>query len=152
VAVFFARRFGNQDNKSDQVATTVEVGPDGAYYVGTLGGVLTPKNTTRVYRVVEGEEPTVFADGLTMVTSIAFGPDGSLYATELSAGGWRGVFRGDLIGSLIKITPEGERTEIAEGQLVAPGGVVVTDDGDIYVTTFSVFPKRGKVVKIEGAP
>jgi hypothetical protein len=55
---------------TDAVPTSVVVGPDGAYYVGELTGVPFAAGSARVYRVVLGEAPTIFATGFTTITDI----------------------------------------------------------------------------------
>jgi len=50
---------------------------------------------------VPGQAPQVFRSGLTTVTDIDFGPDGSLYVIEHSTG--PAFFA--LPGDLVKITP-----------------------------------------------
>jgi hypothetical protein len=66
----------------DGVPTDVVVGPDGAYYVSTLTGFPFTTGTASVYRVVPGQAPTPYATGLTQLTDLAFGPDGSLYTLQ----------------------------------------------------------------------
>ena len=70
----------------DVVPTDVVVGPDGASYVSSLTGFSFTAETASVYRVVPGQAPTVYATGLTMVTDLAFGPDGSLYTLQHASG------------------------------------------------------------------
>ena len=47
------------------VPDSVAVGPDGALYVGELGGFPFNVGTSDVYRVVPGHAPTVYASGFT---------------------------------------------------------------------------------------
>jgi hypothetical protein len=47
------------------VPTTVTRGPDGALYVGQLTGFPFPVGGARIYRVVDGQSPTTFAEGFT---------------------------------------------------------------------------------------
>lgn len=83
-------------------------------------------------------------------TGLAFGTDGSLYVSELNPGGLGAVFNpmGDPHGALIRVWPDGHRTEIAHGQLVQPGGVAVGREGTVYVSVFSILRNRGAVVAI----
>ena len=74
----------SSENGSDQVPTSVTRGPDGAYYVGTLAEGA-GNGGAKVWRIVPGHAPEVYADGLTAVVDIAFGPDGSRYASEFLA-------------------------------------------------------------------
>ena len=66
---------------SDQVPTSVTRGPDGAWYVGTLAEGA-GNGGANVWRIVPGHAPEVYVGGLTAVVDIAFGPDGSPYASE----------------------------------------------------------------------
>jgi sugar lactone lactonase YvrE len=128
----------------------VTVGPDGAFYVGQLTGFPFPLNGARVYRVpADGGDPVVVVSDLTKIIDLAFGPDGSLYVLQISAAGGPPPQGGT--GSLIRVASNGTKTTlVAPGAgLVAPGGIVVSDDGSIYVTNFSVQPGGvGTVVKI----
>ncbi len=53
------------------------------------------------------------------------------------------------LGALIKIAPNGHRTEIAAGTLMAPGGMAIAGDGSIYVSVNSISPTSGQVVRIQ---
>jgi hypothetical protein len=73
--------------KAQAVPTSVAVGPDGALYVGLLRGVPSDPGTAYIYRVVPGQQPTIWARGLTAVTAIAFDSAGRLLATEYNVDG-----------------------------------------------------------------
>ena len=134
----------------DAVPTSVAVGPDGLFYVGQLTGFPFPVGGANVYRVpAQGGTPEVFAGGFTAIVDVAFGPDGSLYVLEIAKNGLLGAFiAGDWTGALIRVAPDGTRTELAEGALFAPGGVAVRSDGAIYVTNNSIFSGTGEVLRI----
>jgi sugar lactone lactonase YvrE len=135
----------------DQVPTTVALGPDGYYYVGTLTGFPFPVNSAIVYRVpADGGTPEVYATGLTHIIDIAFGPDGSLYILEIAKNGLLAAFGGgDWTGALIRVAPDGTQTEIASQGLFAPGGVAIGPDGAFYVTNNSISAGAGEVLRIE---
>ena len=59
---------------TDAVPTSVVQGPDGAYYISQLTGFPFEKGDANIWRVVPGEEPTVYASGLTNLTDLAFAP------------------------------------------------------------------------------
>ena len=134
----------------DAVPTSVALGPDGHYYVGQLTGFPFPAGGANVYRVpAQGGTPEVYAGGFSAVIDVAFGPDGSLYVLELAKNGLVDAFIfNDWTGALIRVAPDGTRTEIAEGSLFAPGGVAVDSNGTIYVTNNSIFSGVGQVIRI----
>jgi sugar lactone lactonase YvrE len=135
----------------DQVPTTVALGPDGYYYVGTLTGFPFPVDGAIVYRVPPaGGTPEVYATGLTNIIDIAFGADGSLYVLEIAKNGLLAAFGGnDWTGALIQVASDGTQTEIASQGLFAPGGVAIGTDGAFYVTNNSIFSGTGEVLRIE---
>ena len=135
----------------DAVPTSVAVGPDGAYYVGQLTGFPFPVGGANVYRVpASGGTPQVFASGFTHIIDIAFGPDGSLYVLEIAANGLLSAFGGNnWTGALIRVAPNGTRTELAAGALTAPGGLAIAKDGAIYVTNNSIYSGIGQVLRIQ---
>ncbi|HZM90966.1 MAG TPA: ScyD/ScyE family protein [Blastocatellia bacterium] len=135
----------------DAVPTSVALGPDGHYYVGQLTGFPFPAGGANIYRVpADGGTPEVYAEGFTAIVDVAFGADGSLYVLEIAKHGLLDAFIfNDWGGALIRVAPDGTRTEIAEGTLTAPGGVAVGPDGALYVTNNSIFSGVGEVLRIE---
>jgi sugar lactone lactonase YvrE len=135
----------------DAVPTSVALGPDGNYYVGQLCGFPFPINDSNIYRVpASGGTAQVYAGAFTAIIDVAFGPDGSMYVLEIAKNGLLEAFiNGDWTGALIRVAPNGTRTEIASTGLFAPGGVAIGKDGSLYVTNNSVFSGTGEVVRIE---
>jgi glucose/arabinose dehydrogenase len=87
---------------------------------------------------------SVYADGLTQVTDLAFGRDGSLYVLQHAAAPFFGG-----LGSIVRIAPGGARTIVdTQGRLNHPAGLVVGPDGALYVANFSTAPDVGEVLKI----
>lgn len=127
------------------VPTTVTVGPDGAYYVGELTGFPFPVGGARVYRVVPGEQPQVYASGFTNIIDIAFDRRGRLHVLEIAK---NGLLSGDPTGALIRINKDGSRQTLASEGLVAPGGFVIAADGGIFVTNNGIFADTGQVVRL----
>ena len=100
--------------------------------------------SARVWRVLPDGSKTIYADGLTQVTDLAFGPDGSLYVLQHASAP---LFGGP--GSIVRIAPSGARTMVdTQGRLNHPAGLVVGPDGALYVTNFSIAPGVGEVLKI----
>ena len=140
--------FPVEEGVPQPVPTAVVAGPDGALYVSQLVGFPFPVGAARIFRIVPGSEPEVFADGLTNVTDLAFGPDGSLYVVEIAA---NGLLSGDPTGALIRIGPDGSRETIASDGLEAPYGVAVDRKGDVFVSNRSVTPGAGEVLRFRGS-
>ncbi|MBZ2194826.1 ScyD/ScyE family protein [Occultella gossypii] len=136
---------------AQSVPDAVTVGPDGAYYVGELLGFPFAPGESRVYRVTPDGSAEVYAEGFTSIIDLAFDSDGNLYVLEIAEAGLLNAFTtGDFEGALIKVTPDGVRSEVADGQLVAPGGITVGRDGALYVTTATLFGGGlGTVVRID---
>jgi hypothetical protein len=145
---------------AEAVPTTVAVGPDGYWYVGELKGFPFTPGTSRIWRVAPWArnvtcDPTatsgpctLFMDGFTSITGLAFGHDGSLYVVEMVKSGVFNFFSGtDTVGALWKVK-HGHKTELVPGRLTLPGDVAVARDGAIYVTNKSVSVGGGQVLKI----
>ncbi len=129
---------------ADAVPTSVVQGPDGAYYISQLTGFPFVKGAANIWRVVPGQPATVWASGLTNMTDLAFAPDGSLYAVEISS---NGLLTGP-IGELVKITPGGSSHQTVIGGLFAPYGVAF-GNGAAYVSTCTVCFGGGQVIKLD---
>jgi len=131
------------------VPTSVTRGPDGAYYVGQLTGFPFPVGDAKVFRVTRDGEVSVHAEGFTNIIDVTFDNDGNLFVLEIASAGLLNSEppEGDPTGTLWKISEDGDRERISGPELVSPGGVAVSSDGDdAYVTNYSIFPGQGQVV------
>jgi hypothetical protein len=128
---------------NDPVPTSIAVGPDGAYYVGSLSGAPFRDGAANVYRVVPGEEPAVFLGGFKMIVDLAFDAAGDLYVLQHASGatGMTGP------GSLVRVAPDGTRSTVLGG-LNKPTSVAVGPDGAVYVTTDGLSPGAGQVLRL----
>ena len=127
----------------DAVPTCVARGPDGALYIGELlGGFFTPGNA-RIWRIVPGHAPTVWATGLTTVQGCGFGRDGAFYATEFQIGGLNESPSANPAGDVVRIDQHGNRTHLGVGKLFFPSGFAAGPDGAIYVSNCSIAPATG---------
>jgi hypothetical protein len=130
----------------EAVPTSIAEGPDGSLYVGELTGFPFPVGGARVYRVpANGGTPVVVAEGFTNIIDIAIGADGAAYVLEHDA---NGLLAPGNTGRLIKIGPFGSRTELATGQLFAPGKMAIGPDNAIYVTVNASSAGIGGVLRI----
>ena len=133
------------------VATSVAVGPDGAYYVGELKGFPAPTGASRVWRIEPGtlhaecgSDPacTVVLDGLTSIVDLNFGPDGTLYVVELDEASWAAVeiFQTPAGGTVNACdVTAGTCTEAASGLLI-PTAVAVDKRGNLSVAVEALLP------------
>jgi hypothetical protein len=140
--------FGGGQGPMQSVPTAVTEGPDGAIYVGELTGFPFVAGGARVYKVLPRHDPQVYAEGFSAIHDIAFGPDGSLYVLEIASDLLACELFGDCNGRLIKVEPGGARTVLAH-DLPFPGGVAVSQNGEVYITLFSIMPGMGMVVRVQ---
>ncbi len=153
---------------TEAVPTSVAIGPDGALYVGELKGFPHTPGTSRVWRIERSARDAdcdpaattgpcrIFADGFSAIHDLDFGRDGTLYVLELHRGG-AAAFEGGGdptgTGRLVRVRPDGTRTELLAGELTAPGGVAVTRRGEVYVTNRGVpffGPGAGELLRTDG--
>ncbi|MGH3077512.1 MAG: ScyD/ScyE family protein [Gaiellaceae bacterium] len=93
------------------VATSVAVGPDGAYYVGELKGFPAPTGESRVWRIEPGarnvqcgesKKCTLVLDGFTSIIDLAFGPDGRLNVAQIDDASWLAMEIGVGVGGSVR--------------------------------------------------
>ena len=79
------------------VATSVALGPDGAWYVSELKGFPAPRNHSRIWRIEPGTRHAhcgssprcqVIASGFTSIVDINFDRNGNLYVVEIDENSW----------------------------------------------------------------
>lgn len=144
----------------DSVPTGLTRGPDGALYVGILSGHPYPEGAARVYRLedrngdgdaMDEAETTVYADGFTAVTDVAFDTDGSLLVLEMSndlatLDGIGYARSAEYPGRLVRWRGEGQEPEVVADGLFSPTALAVGADGDVFVSE----EFAGRVVRIGG--
>jgi len=132
------------------VATSVAVGPDGAYYMGELKGFPGALNTSRVWRIEPGTlhaecgvSPacSVVASGFTSIVDLAFGPDGTLYVTEYDEASFMAIELGfGMQGGTVNACKLGGSCTVLAGGLMMPIGVAVAKTGQIYAAIMNLTP------------
>ncbi len=133
------------------VPTSVTIGPDGAYYVGEFTGFPFTPGAARIWRVVPGEDPEVYATGFTAVIDLVFDANGRLYVLEAVQNGLGAIDRTDpasMAGALIRVDPDGSRTVLDGTPLIFPTSVALGPDGALYVTNNGIVPGQGQVLRI----
>jgi hypothetical protein len=141
------------------VATSIAVGPDGAYYVGELTGFPAPTGMSRVWRVEPGtlhadcaSSPgcRVVAGGFTSITDLAFGRDGELFVVELDEATWAAVELqlGPIGGTVNRCDlSAGTCEEVATG-LPIPIGVAADKSGSVWAAIWALVPELAQVVSL----
>ncbi|HZS93862.1 MAG TPA: ScyD/ScyE family protein [Chloroflexota bacterium] len=132
------------------VPTAVARGLHGEYYVAELTGFPFPAGAAQVY-LVNGSghpKPQVIAGGFTNIIDLAVGKDGSLYVLEIAKDGLMAAGENGPTGALIKIAPNGQQTTLMTDGLVAPGGLAIGPDNNLYVSNYSVSAGQGEVIRI----
>jgi hypothetical protein len=137
------------------VATSVAIGPDGAYYMGELKGFPAPVGESRVWRIEPnarnakcGQSPlcSVALDGLTSVVDVVFGPDGTLYAAQIDDRSWLVVELAAFAGVPLTLGGSARACDLAANVCmpVATGEPVLTSitfrGGNLWGATGSFFP------------
>ena len=127
-----------KNGKAQAVPSSIAVGPTGDLFVGELAEGA-GKGKARVWRIpAAGGTPTVEATGFTAITGVAFGPDGSLFVTEFA----RNFRKEDIRGRVVRLAPNGSRTKLGGKKLFAPTGAAVDASGAVYVSNYSVLPRK----------
>ena len=120
-------------------------------YVAELKGFPFRPETSRIWRVDPDDEDafcsvnspeedcTVVEEGLTAIQDIAFDQETStLYVYELAEEGMlafeEGFETGEVPPAVLLEIKANKTTELAEGQLSQPGGIVVGNRGRVFVT------------------
>ncbi len=130
------------------VPTGVTENPAGGLYVGLLSGGPFPAGAAKVMAVADDGAVTEFAGGLTMVVDVEIGPDGNLYACQISTN-----FLAEIPepGNVVRILADGTAEIVADGMML-PNGIAFDPDGNLYVVTGAVGMggPSGMVLRFDG--
>jgi hypothetical protein len=132
--------------QAQAVPDSIAVGPDGALYVGELGGFPFGVGASSVYRVFPGQAPQVFASGFTAIGDIAF-DHGKLLVLEIDQLGLNdpALSGGGLptSGALISVGRGGKQTTLATTGLEFSTGMAVGCNGTVYISNYGVLSATG---------
>jgi sugar lactone lactonase YvrE len=128
------------------VPTGLALAPGGGAYVGFLTAEPYVDGAAKVVHVAADGSVTDVWTGLTAVTDIALGPDGALYATELSTGNAdEAPFYRPGSGRVVRQTGPDSHEEVAAG-LDYPVHLGFGPDGGLYVATPAIGANGGEGV------
>jgi len=144
------------------VATSVAIGPDGAYYMGELKGFPAPTGASRVWRIEPGTRHarcgtspacTVVADGFTSIVDLAFGEDGTLYVVELDEASWFAVEAlppGAAVGGTVNACDLTAGTcEPVATDLTMPIAVSIGKGGEVFALVGALIPGEAAVITVQ---
>ena len=103
--------------------------------------------SSAIYKVTPEGRISVFAKGLTTVVGVAFGPDGMLYALEMSTAPGNPA---PGTGMVVRMNSSG-RWEAVASSLTFPTAMAFGSDGLLYVSHigFGLPPGMGQVVRVD---
>jgi len=126
------------------VPTKMVADPQGGVYVGTLTTAPFADGTAKVMHVAADGTATDVWTGLTVVTDVAVGADGSLYAIEMSTGNLQQPpFLQPGSGKLVHQTGPDQSETIADG-LMFPIAMDMGPDGALYIAVPGVGANDGQ--------
>lgn len=137
-------------NELDPVPTGVAANPAGGVFVALLSGGPFPVGAAKIQAIAEDGTVTDAAGGLTMCTDVAIGPDGHMYAVQLSLN-----FLAEIPdpGNVVRVLANGTLEPVAEG-LMLPNGIAFDAAGNLYIASGAVTPPgmdpAGLVLRIDG--
>jgi len=130
------------------VPTGIAQNPAGGLFVGLLSGGPFPPGAAKVLAVAADGTVTEYAGGLTMVVDVEVGPDGNVYACQLSTN-----FLAEIpeAGNVVRLLADGT-AEIVADSMMLPNGIAFDPDGNLYVVTGTVGMggPAGMVLRFDG--
>jgi hypothetical protein len=133
----------------DPVPTGIAVGENGDVFVSLLSGGPFPAGAAKVQKIVGGTVSDV-AGGLTMSTDVAIGPDGHLYAVQISL---NFLVEPPEAGNVVRVLENGT-LEVVVADVMLPNGIAFDDAGNLYIAAGTVTPPgagpAGVVLRVDG--
>jgi hypothetical protein len=113
----------------EAVPTGVAQNPTGGVYVGLLSGGPFPAGAAKVLDISADGTVADAATDLTMVVDVAVGPDGNLYASQIST---NFLTMPPAPGNVVRILEDGTQEIVADG-IMLPNGITFDVDGNLFV-------------------
>ncbi len=132
----------------EPVPTGVAINPSGGLFVGLLSGGPFPPGAAKVLAIAPDGTVSDAATGLTMVVDVAVGPDGNLYASQISL---NFLSQPPALGNVVRIAADGSHEVVVDG-VPFPNGIAFDADGNLYVVanTVSFGPPAGMILRCDG--
>jgi hypothetical protein len=133
------------------IPTGIALAPQGGVLVGNLTSAPYLDGGAKVVHVARGGTVTEIWTGLTAVTGVAVGPDGDLYALEMSTGNTaEPPFLRPYTGRVVRQTGKNRLEEVMTG-LLFPVALDIGPDGALYVAqpAFGAHDGTGVIVRFE---
>jgi hypothetical protein len=148
------------------IVPTSIVSRHGSYYVGNLNLFPINPNWARILTIAKGDREEEYDSvpglepargfrivsskaGFTTVVALDFGPDGLLYALELSDGPGSPT---PGLGKVVRVKHSGEIEEVVTG-LSVPTGMTFGRDGRLYVSNLGAAPAgAGQILRFDISP
>ena len=133
------------------VPTGFALAPDGGFYVGFLTPVPYPDGASKVVKVAPDGSISDAWTGLTMVTALAVGKDGTLYALEMATGNTdQPPYVKPGTGRVVRQTGPNSAAEVVKG-LDFPIAMAFGPDGGLYVgfPAFGADDTAGAIVRVD---
>jgi hypothetical protein len=128
------------------ITTGLAADPNGGVYVGNLTAVPYPDGAAKVFHVAPDGTVTEVWSGLTAVTDVAVGPDGTLYAIEMSTGNLeQPPFTVPESGRIVRQTGADSMEDVAT-DLNLPISLAFGPDGGLYVALPAAEANNGEGV------
>ncbi len=127
---------------ADPTLTDLVVAPNGGVYAAGLGRFPYIDGSTNVFHIDDDGTMTDFWTGLTAVTAIAIGPDGLLYAAEMTTNNSQETVMLPGSGRVVRMTgPDGVEPVVTG--LTLPVHIDFGPDGALYVASPAVGTDAG---------
>lgn len=144
------------------VATSVALGPDGAYYVTELKGFPAPLGMSRIWRIEPGtrhercdadavDSPcTVVANGFTSIVDLTFDSDGTAYVVELDEASWFAVevVQSAMAGGTVNACDPTTWICTEEGTALTMPMAAAVNDAGVFVVVSALIAGETEVVPL----
>ncbi|MCJ8282031.1 MAG: ScyD/ScyE family protein, partial [Rivularia sp. ALOHA_DT_140] len=141
------------------VPTGIVESPDGDFTVAEYSYFPYPEGRARLYSVDENlnieETITNGGDGFTQLTGTAYDEQGNLYVLQhMNTSEWKNILQGgevvgDISSSIIKVSADGTRETIWNGNGLEAASGLTYRDGALYTANRARLAEQGQLVKID---